>query len=218
MALSMKNLNCEMFDMTFQFDEKQFKRKEFVLDVKTKNKKEDDFFYFYGSKNKSRKEHAHLHLVLKKQESYLKLVYHTGETQSPDVREPYLEDVTKWIANFFTENELSAFITVVYKFNQQYKPTIALRYPLPVDNDLFKSALISGYEIDFPKESILHKAIISTSPKSTLVILNTKVQINLSEFDFYKTMGAFSQFPSALVQKREKDNGKGTKNRKPTRN
>jgi hypothetical protein len=209
MASGMKSVNCETLDLIIHFDEKQFKKKEFLLDVKPPKKTENSLSYSYGSKTKA--EHAHLHIYFDGSDSRLRLIYHQGKSEYPDVREPYIEGVAKWIDSFFTEKELEIQMSIVFKYGKQYEPAIQLHYPLLVPSKLFEGVTVSGYEIDFPEESFLYKAIISASKESILVILNTKMIVELSDFDFHRAVTVFSQYPIKLVKKKEKSNVKSAK-------
>lgn len=99
----------------------------------------------------------------------------------------------------------------VYKFSRQYESVIQLNYPLLIGNDLFKGATISGHEIDFPFESIIDKAVMSTNKDSLLIFLYARVEIDLASFGFYESIENLSKYTNALVKKKE---GKNERNRK----
>jgi hypothetical protein len=201
MALSMKNLNCDMYQMSIEFNEAQFKKKEFILDINPKNKKQTAFVFHYGSKNKSRKEHAHFFLGFDGEDSILRMSYHPGAADKEDVRAPYLEDASKWLAEFFEEKNLKVTIVVVFEYGKQYKSLIQINYPLFIGNDLYNDTKIIGHDIDFPDESIIDRASITSNKDILRIFLFSRADMDLSKFNFHSEIEKLSKYATALVKR-----------------
>lgn len=190
-----------MYQLTIEFDEKNFRKKEFILDVKPKVKKQDAFVFHYGSKNKTRKEHAHLFLGLDGEDSVLRLSYHQGKTEIEDVREPYLEDVVKWFSGFLEEKSIKAFVVGIFEYDKQYKSLIQIDYPLLIGNELYNDTKIVGHDIEFPDNALISRGSITSNESGLRIFLFAKNVIDLSKFDFYLEIEKLSEFANALVKK-----------------
>ena len=208
--LTMKQLNCDMFQISIEFDVKDFKKKEFVADVKPKSR-QNDFLYHFGSKNKKRSEHAHFYIHFDGKDSFFRLSYHQGKANIEDVRPPYFEDVANWLGQFFKEKILIANFTIVFEYSKEYESLIPLNYPVVgVKSDLFKGTTVVGYDIKFPVDSPFDQISISKSDSGILrVFLFTKVRIDLSEFEIHKSIETVSKYTKALIVKRG-DNNEGS--------
>ena len=203
MALSMEKFNCEQFSLTVRFNERDFNKKHFLDDTKPEDRDVKFSVYNYGSKTNAGKDHSHLELFLDKKDSFLRIVFHQGKSPSEDVREPFMEDCTKWIAGFFKKKTLSVDYTGVFRYGKDYESIVPLQYPLLSSNKSLKDAMVSGYQIEFPKESLIDAAFVSAKKLSKLVILSTEVKnFDLLERDFYSNLEEFSQFAKAFVNKR----------------
>ncbi len=205
MALSMKKFNCDSFQMTIEFDEAQFKKKEFVLDVKPKTNKQNAFIYYYGSKLKSRKEHAHLFIGLDGKDSILRLNYHQSPAEVEDTRKPYLEDMANWISGFFEEKTLKAGVVAVFEYTKQYESLVQIGYPLLIGSSLYKDAKIIGHDIDLPDNSLVDRASIMADDKLLRIFLFGLNDIDLYGFNLHLEIEKFSKFANALVKKEGED-------------
>lgn len=212
MTLSMKKLNCDMYQIVIIFDEEQFRKKEFFLDVKPKTRKQNVFLYDYGSKIKSRKEHAHLFLGLDGKESSLRLTYHQSSEEVEDTREPYLENVAGWIGGFLEVKEVKARVVAAFEYTKRYKPLIQLNYPLLVGSDLYKDAKIVGHDIDFPDSSSIDRANIAVDEKTCRILLFGRSELDLSKFNVHLEIEKTSKFANALVKIEGKDESSERKN------
>ncbi len=206
MALSMKKFNCEQFTLTIRFNESTFKKKDFLDDIKPKDKDIKHTFFFYGSKiqeDKEDKDHSHLELYLNKKNSFLRIIYHQGESPSEDVREPYMEDCSKWIAQFFKRKNLATDYTVVFRYDENYEAIVPLQYPLLTSNKNLKAVTVSGYQIEFPKEALIDTAFISSKKEEKLIMLSTEIKnFELLERNFYSNLEEFSRFAEAFVNEK----------------
>jgi hypothetical protein len=205
MPKSMKQLNCDYLQMTIGFDEKEFKRKEFLLETKLKPKDLKGITTTIGSKNNKKKEHAHLFLSLNGEKSLLRLEFIPDVFGAKEIEEPYLEDITKWLAGFF-KDKVVADIMVVFKYNRQYESEIQLHYPLLLKSPLFEGVKITGHELAFPPDSYLHRGTISSNGKELIVLLFAKFKLDLSDFEYHQVIEAFSKYSNSLVKKKEGEN------------
>lgn len=202
MALNMKKLNCDMFQATIEFDEKQFNKKDFLEDVKA-DKKEKFFVYNYGTKNKDNEEHAHLVLDLDGKDSSARLTYHTGQNANEDDREPYLENFAQWLGRFFKKKKLTVEISIICVFSKDdFDVTIPLGFPVMVKDNLMKGVKVSGYELDFPDKSEIKRMIVSEKSNVFLSVLNASISTNFTEFEIYSQMEKFSEYAEPFINKR----------------
>lgn len=203
MALSMEKFNCEYFSLIVRFNERNFKKKDFLEDTKPKDKDTSSNLYHYGSKTNGGKDHAHLVLSLNGKDSLLHITYHQGETPEEDVREPYLEDCTKWISGFFKKTTLPIDYTVAFRYDKTYESIVPLEFPLLATDKRLKGVSVYGYQLEFPKESLIDTAFISAKRGNKLVVLSAELKKwDLLERDFYSNLEEFSHFAKALVNKR----------------
>lgn len=194
-----------MIELTVRFDEKDFKKKEFTSDVgQPRGRKE--FSYSYSPRIKSRNEHAHLFLGLDGQQSLLGLTYHPGKNPFPDIREPYLDDVAKWIGGYFKVEKLAVRFTLAFEFNKTYQSIVPLDYPLLVNNRWLKETTVVGHEINFSKEAFIQKAIISKKTQVITVLLYAGMMMEFADFDLHEAVTAFSAYATAFVKKHEDNN------------
>jgi hypothetical protein len=198
----MEDFNCRNFEILVRFNERDFKKKDFLADIKPKGK--TDFFLFhYGSKTKENKNHAHLEFFFDKKDSFFKMTFHQGESPAEDVREPYLEDAIKWLGGFFKKEVVSAEIKVAFSYGDEYESIVLLQYPLQISNRYLQGVNVAGFRIVFPEESLPDSGFITPIKDVILVGLFTDVKkLNLTEFDFYSNVEGFSRYASAFVMKK----------------
>jgi hypothetical protein len=203
MASSMKQFNCEYFSIIVKFNERDFKKKDFLEDTKPKDKDIKINVYHYGSKTNGGKDHAHLELFLDGKNSLLRITYHQGETPEEDVREPYLEDCTKWISGFFKKQTLAIDYTGVFRYDKTYDSIVPLEFPLLSTEKKLKGVSVYGYQLEFPKDSLIDNAYISAQKGNKLIVLTTVMKKwHLLGQDFYSNLEEFSNFAKALVIKK----------------
>ena len=203
MALSMERFNCEYFSIVVKFNERNFKKKDFLEDTKPKDKDIKGVVCHYGSKTNGGKDHAHLELFLDGKNSLLRITYHQGETPEKDVREPYLEDCTKWISGFFKNKNLLADYTIAFRYDKDYEPIVPLEFPLLATDKRLKGVSVYGYQLEFPKESLIDTAFISAKKGNKLVVLSAELKKwDLLERDFYSNLEEFNHFAKAFVNKK----------------
>ena len=206
MVQSMEKFNCDMFQITIEFNEEQFKVKEFISDIK---EDEDDkfFVYHFGTKNNEIKEHAHLVLDLDGKDSSAKFTYHTGDNkEEKDSREPYFEDFAQWLGGFFENKEVTADITAIYLFSKKdFKPVLELNHPIPITNEVLQDVTVSGYELKFPKESEIKRMIVSEKTEFILSVLNASTTTDLTKFDIYSEIEKFGKYSQPFVEKEASD-------------
>jgi hypothetical protein len=203
MAAVLKKLHCTMLELSISFDEKTFKKSEFIREVKPKTAKPfHSIQYFYGSNTKNRKEHAHLNLILNGERSIARLTFHPNESGIPDVREPYIENLTTWLGGFFTVETVATTITGIYEFGRQFEPTIQLSYPVLIKGKKFSGAMITGHEIDFVDDALVDKCIISKQRNEINVILISHFLVNLTEFDYQDAAIRLSEYATELVRRK----------------
>lgn len=210
MTLNMKNLNCVRFILAIQFDEKNFRKKEFLQDIGKKTLKREELIGFsYGSKNKRKKEHSHILLSLNKKESSLKLVYHLGKSEDEDVREPYMEESPQWIASFLNQEEFDAEVSTAFRYSNEFESQLKLQYPLYpllLENKLYENALLSGHQIEFSDDSLVERIFLSAIKDTIAVVVNGSISIKLPELNTYKEIKRFSEYARSLVKKKEEKN------------
>lgn len=203
MSLSMEKFNCEYFSIVIKFNERNFKKKEFLEDTKPKDKDMKGIVYHYGSKTNGGKDHSHLELFLDGKDSLLRITYHQGKTPSEDIREPYLEDCTKWISSFFKKKTLALDYTIAFRYDKTYESIVPLEFPLLTTDKRLKGVSVYGYQLEFPKESLIDTAFISAKKGTKLVVLSAEIKKwDLLERDFYSNLEEFSHFAKALVSKK----------------
>ena len=207
MVQSMEKFNCDMFQVTIEFDEKQFKAKEFILDVKA-DENEKFFIYNFGTKNTEIKEHAHLIPDLDGEDSSAKFTYHKGENKEGDAREPYLEDFAQWLGSFFENKDLTADVMAIYFFSKKkFKPALELGYPVPITDEALQNVMVSGYELKFPEESEIKRMIVSEKTEFILSVLNASIASDLTKFEIYSEIEKFARYSQPFVVE-EASNGK----------
>lgn len=206
MVMSLENLNCDLFQIDIDFNENQFDRKKFYLDI-TKNDKEIDrelgfFVYHYGAKNTGNEEHAHLVLDLDKKDSSLRLSFHKGKHEVEDVREPYLENVTNWLGSFFKKGEvLEAKINAIFYYSaKNFNPTLQLGFRVQNNDELLKDVIVSGYQMRFPEDSEVDMMMVSVNEKFTLAMLHAHTTTDLISLDIYSEIKRFSAYATLFVE------------------
>ena len=205
MSLNMAKLNCDMFQVTVEFDEKQIKKKDLFADIGA-DKADKFFVYHYGTKNADIEEHAHLILDLDGKDSTARLTYHKGNAEIEDVREPHLEDFAKWLGAFFKKKNLPAKVTAIYVFPKtDFSVAIPLGFPVMVKDKLLKGVTVSGYELNFPEKSEIKHMIISEKSEIFLAVLNASVVTNLAEFEIYTEIEKYSKYGEPFLDKKVND-------------
>ena len=201
MALNMEKLNCDMFQVIIEFEEKNFKKKDFFADVKA-DKGEKFFVYHYGTKNFNNEEHAHLVLDLDGEDSTARLTYHKGKSEIEDKREPHLEDFARWLGGFFKKKNLPAKVTSVYVFPKTiFNVNVPLGFPVMVKDNLLRDVTVSGYELGFPEKSEIKNMIVSEKSEVFLTVLNASIVTALTEFEVYTEIEKFSKYAEPFISK-----------------
>lgn len=209
MAVNMEKFNCGLFEIKIEFDEKQFQKKNFILDVKPDNEEDVFFHYHFGSKNKRVTDLAILDLIFDGKTSSLRLVFTPAKDASKDNQEPYLEDVTQWLAGFFNTKDFQASISAIYDYKNDFEPIVNLDFPLLIKNELYSGVNVAGLVLNFPKESeVKNIYLISVNQEEALAMLSAKPKIDLLNFDFYETVKKYSTFTSGFFEKKVKKNAK----------
>jgi hypothetical protein len=214
MALSMQNLNCEMFEIVIPFDEKQFNKNEFKVSRKCKDKSHKFFVSHHNSQSIRKKEHAHLAIILDKKESQLRAIFLEDRIEEGDDETPLsnvsLEDCVKEVSPFFKKDEFEAGLQAVFRFDKDFEPIIKIRYPLLVESKLLQNATISGHEIEFSNNSMTGKFLITVNEKGDITTLfNAKTKVVLTEFNPYDVIKqCVGNIKSLLRMKGKKDNEK----------
>ena len=206
MANNMKNFNCDMIQFAVSFNEKDFKKKEFLDDIEETEKESEDFALFssFGSKFKTKKEHAHVLLNFDDDdECLLKFGFHLGENNN-DNTEHYIEDIANWLGSFFYKEKVVAEITSIFVFENNFESRVQLDYPLLIESDLFQNSRVIGYDIDFPDESSMNRASISQVGKRLLVMLFGNSEIDFSSFNYLSEIKKLGSYTEALILQREK--------------
>lgn len=205
-----------MFEVTIQFDEKQFKKKEFNTSNEWADKDKDFFVSHHNSGNARRKEHSHLAIILDKKDSQLRTVFLEGrweedaDEDGEKLSEISLEDSIINISPFFKQDEFKATLQAIFKFNKAFEPVIKIRYPLLAKSKLLQNAEISGHEITFSNDSMSGKFLILANKEGDISILfNATAKISLSTFNPHiEIKRAVNNVQPLLKRKGKKDNEK----------
>jgi len=208
MASSMKNLNCEMFELAIQFDEKHFKKKEFKAERECKDKSHNFFVTHHNSQSSRKNEHAHMALSFDKKASYLRIIILPDRLEedldggSESSKIP-LEEGVKEVSRFFEKDGFEASLQAVFRFNKHFEPIIKIRYPLLVDSKLLQNAEITGHEIKFSNDSMDGKFLMTANEEGGITTLfSAKTNVMLSEFNPYDEIKlAVSNVQSLLKRK-----------------
>lgn len=140
------------------------------------------------------------------------MTYHQSKEQIEDTREPYLEDVTNWIAGFLRSPEVKARVVAVFEYTKPFTPLIQLNYPMLVGSDLYKDAKIVGHDIDFPNGSPIDRANIAVDEEMCRMLLFGRNNFDLFKFDIHSEIEKVSKFANALVLKGNKNESSEGKN------
>jgi len=207
MTLNMEELNCEMFQLSIQFDEKKFKRDIFTDEntVKDESTNKGENLNAFVTHVATKKEHAHIEFSLRKKDSQLLMMFHQGgieEGLKIGTEEESLENCAKVVSRYLPNTEFQADITSVYRFNKEFESVVQLQFPLLVKNELLREAVVSGHEIEFPEESAVDRIFISAKENSIIIVLSAKFSLKLKTFKLYSEMDKFSHYAQALVKKR----------------
>lgn len=214
MALNMKNLNCEMFELSIQFDEKHFKKKEFKAFRECKDKSHKVFVSHHNSKNTKKEEHSHLAIILDKKNSQLRAMFLEDRLEEDEdvskLSSVPLEDSVREVSPFFNKDKFEATLQAVFRFTKDYEPIIKIRYPLLVESKLLQNAEISGHEIKFSNDLMNGNFLITANEEGGLTALfSAKTSIVLSEFNPYSEIErTVSNVQSLLRRKGKNDNAK----------
>lgn len=203
MTLSMKKLNCDIFQITIEFNEKIFKSKEFLAEFELKRKKHFAFVTTFGSKYKSKNEHAHIYLDLDGEGSELRIGFHSGKVETEKDNDRFIEDMSEWLGGFFRAEDLDCEITSFFLYGKKFESQLPLNYPLLIKNEYLKGTNIVGYDINFPEESLLSRANVVNVKKGLLVLMIGETKINLPTFDYLSEIANFSKYANALVKEKE---------------
>lgn len=207
MALTMEKLNCEMFDLTIQFDEKDFKKKEFKKEVGCKKK--DHNIFSASFRNKKGTEHAHAEIRFNKDKSRFQLVAHQGEVEGeiePD--DVLLEDAIKIYNEFFTNKTAQATLTALFQYDEQFEPLLKLRYPLLLESELLGNAVVTGHIIEFPDNSKVDRIVITKTEGHLIVFITVSFSIDMSKYKLYSGITEAKKYILELVRQKEVKNEK----------
>jgi hypothetical protein len=214
MALGMEKFNCDMFQITVEFDEKQFNTKAFMSDVKA-DKDERFFVYHFGAKNKRIKDHAHLVVDLDGKESSVKLTFHKGKGKITDACAPYVEDFAQWLGSFFKKKSVTADITAMYVYpTDSFTSTIAFGFPILINDKMLQDVTVSGYELNFPEKTGIRKMIVSEKEAHVFTFISASVTTDLTTFEIYDEIRRFESYTQPFV---DKETNSGKQRRKVSR-
>lgn len=205
-AVNMPKLNCEMFQISIQFDETEFHVDSYKKAINCKDKEHNFFVSHHVAKNK--KAHSHLEIGFDGDESELKAVFHSGEFEGDDeaVSAVPLEDALPWMATFFEKAEQEVAITAIFRFDNTFTPILQLRYPLLVEGLTLKNPLISGHEIEFSDDTMTGRFIMSESHSGRITAVFSGVQsIQVDQYAVAKEIQAVGDRVKQMMKKRRKD-------------
>lgn len=209
MALSMNKLNCQLFEMTIQFDEKNFKRDEFKLEAECDVESHNAFAFHYNSKSQSKKEHAHVDIYLSGEDSELKVRFHASRIEKGLESEDniYSENCVKNISKFFNEDTFEARTTTVFDFDKKaYNSLIKLNYPLLLESKLLDNTTVSGHTISFPPESNISRIYLSNDEDTIAILVSARLKVVLSSFNHYPNITELEKYAQELLEKKEANN------------
>lgn len=201
MPASLKSLHCLQAELRIIFNQRIFHTSKFLKDVKEKQK-HGEYSYIFGSKSKRVAEHAHLVLDLDGDMSSLRLTYHLGPSEVPDVREPFMEDMPKWIAQFFDRPILKCSFSAGYFFDKKYDLAVRVNFPLLVEHDLLKGVYVAGHQLEFPDESEIERMFISKLDDSISLAVHSRMEASLATFDVHKAVKSIGRYVTAIVEKK----------------
>jgi hypothetical protein len=203
MASGMKELNCELLELTILFDAKKFKHDAFrkAVDCEVPEHHTYPLHFANGS------EHAHYHIALNGEESLLQVGFVEGEVELEDtIADVPFEESLIAISNFFTKKKFQANLTAVFAFDENFSSLVKLKYPLMIRNRNLKEAIISGHEIELAEDSVVKRIFLSSKINSTIVIINAVPEINLGKFRLYDQIEQFAKYANAFVTRRSAEN------------
>jgi hypothetical protein len=151
----------------------------------------------FGSKDGASDFHAHLRVRLRKDNSgRVELSYHSDSFQDKGA-EPYVEDCTRWLAEFFRE-KVTAHLHVNYTFDEAFTPTVILNFPLVTSEKSLAGALVAGLALVFPNDKTV---IIQSGKSETYIFVRETVQMELRQFSLSGELERLSVMVNSLVKK-----------------
>lgn len=214
MPKSLKSLNCETFEFTVRFDDKDFNKEEFKEYTGGEIKEQGTYASHYNSKRKRNPDHAHLLVSLDGEDSYFEATFHQGTIESDlDTSDVTLEDSVKWFSDFLAGKEFLALIKAFFSFDETYRSLLNLDYPLLIDSKLLSGAVISGHEITFAKDFPIKRLFIGKKDEGIAVAVFAINALNLTTFDVYTEVRRISKYVEELVHKRGDENAKDSQKR-----
>lgn len=204
MAQSMKKMNCEMFRLEIRFDEKNFKKQEFKKAAGCEDETHNAFVSHYRSKHKRGGDHAHIEIVFNNEDSRIEITFHEGKLEADfETDDTLLEDSVKELSDFFLEKEYKVNVTSIFQFDEKFESLLQLSYPLLIANKLLREAVVSGHEVEFPKDSAVERIFVSTRRGVILMVISAKLNSDLSGFDVYQEIKRIAEYPQSLVKIKE---------------
>lgn len=204
-TMSMERFHCDTFEMRIQFDSIEMNTAAFLETVKQRgvaidaNKEgEINFSITFGSRDGASGFHSHLRAQLRKDGSgKAELNYHPSSLEDKG-DEPYVEDCTQWLAQFFRE-KVTAHLHVNYTFDTSFTPAVILNFPLVTSEKSLAGALVAGLALVFPNDKT---TIIQSGKNETYVFIRETVQMDLSKFDLINELERLSVMVNSLVKKK----------------
>lgn len=203
----MKKYNCHLFRLEIEFNEKDFKKKEFLEDIGAVGTRSKGYALLFGSKTSKNEQHAHLSIFFDKKESSLRLFYHQLKEEINDQREPYMENCAQWISSFFKKFVFNCEVRSIFEYQtNKHEPVVSLLAPVNLSSEMLKGALISGFAVTFPEKAEIDRATVEIVDDNIGVVLFAAKEINLTELDFYNEIEQLSRYAQRLIRKKEGKN------------
>lgn len=210
-APSMKNFSCESFELTVEFDEKDFNKEEFLRMIYADSEQEPDldvfktgyFIAHCNSKGKRKRDHAHVEFKVREENSEIEMDVHPGKIEEGlEVAEIPIEDYFADMSQFFINQPSVVSILASFKFGDEYEPLIRLGYPLLIGSSILKEGTVTGHAIEFSPESPIDRLFITESSGTVSALLSSTVEIKMSEIEPYRIMEQFSDYAHGLFLKK----------------
>ncbi|MBP6002869.1 MAG: hypothetical protein KA746_05495 [Pyrinomonadaceae bacterium] len=200
----MKRLKCISLRVILKIDSTKFDKDAFIADINPKKPDSLTFSYSYGTKDPKRKEHGHLFSAFFDDNWIIDVSFAPGPSPDPDVREPFLENMTTWLSSFFKETMVDAQLSAVFEFDNSFESLVQLDYPLLTPDRLLTNVKVVGHDLEFPPESYINQATITRYEKTAIrIFLYSFNTIDVSQFVFIDEVKKFSKYALSLVRRTE---------------
>ncbi|HKO62480.1 MAG TPA: hypothetical protein VJV03_15050 [Pyrinomonadaceae bacterium] len=213
MSLDLKEYHCDTFQLRMQFDTGEMNVEAFLsalaergISTEADSDGVRDLELVFGSDDPSDDRcHAHANIRIWKDDSgRVVLSYHEGKTSNGIDPPPNVEEAPKWLGNFFSDKSLTTHVHVNYTFNQSYRPTVTLHFPLVTSEKELAGSIVTGLAFTLPTEPKTTAIVQSGATDEIHLFLRKTVQIQLKDFVLAAELQKLSSLVNVLIKKADK--------------